>query len=1624
MNEQQHKPELSSENQWINQLAGTVWWWAKRIVFAVLMLFLLVYLLLQIPFFQTWAAQRVTNFLSKELHTTVQIDRLSVAFFDQLVLEEFYVEDLKGDTLMYSHALKANFNTNLLKLLRGSLEIDELSLENTRFNLRRAAGEETNNFQFILDYFQRDTSIMEPESRVKKPFYLNIKELYLTDVAFENTDELRGKRLYTYMRRGVVILNELNLPDKKIDVEIAELESPVVEVNENPRDSVALAAFWERYAAQEKRNPDTSLFDIQVEEFLLHNGTFQFHNYRRVPEKQTPEEILDYSHMEVFNINIDVEDFKYDGDVFTGRMEHMDLADQSGFVLNKLSSEEVIVSSEQTRLNGLRIVTPYTDIGDTLVFEYNEWQDWSDFNNNVEMDVRLNNAKIAVSDIMVFAPPLEDNEFFQNNADKVLRANGIVRGEVNNLRAREFSLRLNGNTMARGNFSSRNLAVRNEEFLNLRLDRLLTNMATLRQLFPNMNLPANFDRLGRLDFEGRFDGFFIDFVADGSLKTDIGAADMDMRMNLKPGRQDAEYSGQISLTEFDLATWTGNPDFGAITLKSAVQNGRGLSGASANAQLTANIERFVFRGYEYKNAMMEGELKQKFFNGDFEIQDNNIDFTFQGQVDYSDSIPVFDFSANINTLALQPLNLSKKDLVLAGDVEMRLRDDKLSTLEGRAEACEFVIEERGKTTHEIDSVVLTSRFNEQGQKSFRIESDLMQVAIDGQFDIEAIPNALLQFAHRNYAGFAEKLQLKNPTQQLDSSRFTFDIELTTTKGLTELFAPELDTLSNITLTGDFDSYQDSIYFEIDIPKLRYDEIEITGGYVKSNFFQQQGEMNLILRQTLVGENTDLAPVYLQTYFNKDSLIFGLTYAARSGQTQVLDQLNLDGTYVLLDSVRSEIRFDNSDLTLMQSRWNINEDNRILLGDRQIEVTDFDLTDNKGRRIILDNVGRRGLDLSLQDFDFNFIDTYWDYDALDFGGHFNLKTQIKDVFRMTGLSTEVNADTFFVNNDDFGGLRLLASAQSLSEKFDASLAITKGTTRLLADGHYQPASKEETEKLQEDFFDFDITLNRYPLEIVEYFIGDAVSNTVGHVDAEVRLHGAPTAPDIDGQAIIQQGAITIDYLNTRYFIDDQRVDISSAMFDASGSFITDRFGNRADVRGGIVHNHLRDFALDAQLKTDRLLGLDTQKGDNDLFYGVALGSGTVTFTGPFDRANIDVQGATGAGTRLVIPVDYGQDVSEVRFINFKDPREEKARSFSTEIRGLRLTMDIIATDEAEMRIIFDEQAGDIMRGRGNGNIQIYLSRAGEITMYGDYEIEQGEYLFTLLNLVNKPFTVKQGGTIRWTGDPLNAQLNLVAEYKGLSTSLSNFIQEYLSLADADVRTEASQPTDVELTMRLQGELIRPIINFNLAFPEVQGVLKTYTDSKLRTLMQDQNELNRQVFGLIVVGQFLPSSFNLQGSDLTINTVSELVANQLSILFTEFFSELVTDIDFISGVDFDISYNRYENDVNFQGSEDELSYYGNEFQLQLKNYLFNDKLSISIGGNVANGNISGSNSTFFGNDFVLEYVLTKDRSLKWRVYQTLEPSIAGGRRLQIGTGISYRKEFDTFRQLIQAMANGQN
>ena len=625
--------------------------------------------------------------------------------------------------------------------------------------------------------------------------------------------------------------------------------------------------------------------------------------------------------------------------------------------------------------------------------------------------------------------------------------------------------------------------------------------------------------------------------------------------------------------------------------------------------------------------------------------------------------------------------------------------------------------------------------------------------------------------------------------------------------------------------------------------------------------------------------------------------------------------------------------------------------------------------------------------------------------MDFGGNFNVSAEIGDLFKLEDISAVAEADSFFINNIDFGKFRLDAEMANLKSPVNSYLSITKGIEQLTLEGTYRLPNA----KIQPNYFDFDANIYNYPLNIAEFWLSDGLSNTVGQFDSKLNLYGKPNKPNIDGWLRIFDAALTVDYLQTRYRIRDDTARVSNYFIDATGSKLRDSLNNIALITGGIRHNHLREFRLDVRADSEEFLFLNTKKKDNEMYYGKGIGKGSVIFTGEFPKPNIVIDATTGPTSKIFIPISYEQDASELSFVKFIEknkPRDSIDLKKKTDLRGTNLDMTLHMTEEAEVWMIFDEKAGDIIKSKGTGDMQFELTRAGEFRMYGNYVVEEGEYLFTLYNVVNKPFLVQRGGTINWTGDPFGAEINIKAEYKDMSTSPYYFIQEYINAENQELLDDARQSTKVDLVMSLKGDLMAPEIDFDLGFPTVTGELKNFTDSKLRVVRQDQNELNRQVFGLLVIGGFLPSG-NIDGSELItgINTLTELLSNQLSIYLTELLSEVFTDVGFISGIDFDIAYNVYTAD-----NLDDLSVStGSEFQLRLKNYLFNDRLSINVGSNI--GAAETTEGTYFAGDVVIEYVLTKDRRFKVRFYQSTQPSIRG-RETKQGVGISYRREFDNF------------
>jgi hypothetical protein len=227
------------------------------------------------------------------------------------------------------------------------------------------------------------------------------------------------------------------------------------------------------------------------------------------------------------------------------------------------------------------------------------------------------------------------------------------------------------------------------------------------------------------------------------------------------------------------------------------------------------------------------------------------------------------------------------------------------------------------------------------------------------------------------------------------------------------------------------------------------------------------------------------------------------------------------------------------------------------------------------------------------------------------------------------------------------------------------------------------------------------------------------------------------------------------------------------------------------------------------------------------------------------------------------------------------------------------------------------------------------------------------------------------------------------------------------------------------MHLKGDLMKPNLSFDMQFPNLTSRIKSLADNKLRMLNQDQNELTRQVFGLVVVGSFLPSNSGstiLQSGDYltsAFNTLTQVLSNQFSNYLTGLASEWFGGK--VSSIDFDIAYNEYRNDVLTSPSSQNLSQVGREVQVRLTSGFANDRVTVQVGsqfGTYAAGTVSQDG--FLGEDITVEIQLTENREWRLKVYQRTEPDIAGGRsRSRYGFGLSFRRDYDSFGALMDGL-----
>ncbi len=1582
-----------------------------RLLLLLLVILIAVTLALQIPAVQRWAIRQTNQQVSALLGTEFAVEAIHIIPFTKVSLDGVHLLDQRGDTLLKTQQLNVTLFQPLRSLYYQQLLIESVELSGARVQLLRDSTLEKGNWAFLAERLGFGNGA--PDGVERKPLRVDLRRLLLSDAAVEFEDALAGQSVTGRIGSLLVELDQLDLPGKRIvgdNISAAGVDLALVRYAvATPIDSSTTAASpLDSTAREDVAAIPQGEFRL-LPDFFVELGLLELREVNvSVDDRQKtakPPGTFDAARFAIEHLALSVDDLSLSPDSLGLKLDGLSFDEShSGIRLQQFSANEIALTNRRFSLSDYTLRTPTTRLGSELRVAVPQGGDWRDLANNVRYEASFAGSSLGVSDLLALAPALRSVKGLQSYLDGAIGLAGEVDGTRDRIRINGLALALPDGSRLRADVSARGLRTPKEAWLFLDVKELSTDVVRVQRWLPAaVKVPPNFERLGEINFTGQFTGFSTDFVAFGELRSNLGRAKLDTRV-VRRGAVPT-YTGSAELFDFDLGGFIANADLGRVSAKVDIKDGRGIKRETLQLDVEGVVQALTYRNYTYRGVRIDGRLDPNGFAGRLNSDDPNASFRFDGSLDTRAGSERFGFTLEIGNLALGALNLANTDWSVSGRFAVNSNSLNVENLEGIVTADSLHLRNTDGREYDFRGLTLEQAIAPDGDKRLVFDSPQVQFELSGRYRLQTLPQQLRAAFAKTYPELYRRTGLKDIADSSGSAaRISLDARLIAVDSALGVFGLPVDNLDGAILSFRYDAEREDLDLSFSgvSPTIAGITFQNFGFDVKG----QSGELQLDGRVAQLGLGKfGFTGVNVFSEYADGEIRFGVS---SDTTTRVLGEIKLGGSISLGDTAVVFELDRSSHLDVSGERWTVDEGNQLVIGNRQLLARNLVLRSGK-RFVEVESVGQRGINVLMRQFDLELFNAYLNPDKIQIAGDVDAYLTAEDIYAQTGITMSLAVDTFSMNGVDWGAIQTLVTREDSTEAvvmyttfsrygqqavIDASLATATGQ---VVDGKPRPAN----------YIDARITSETFDMSFLGYLI-PGITDLQGKLGADLHIFGTPETLTPEGGILVDEVGVTVDYLKTRYFVDSQFVRINSRRLDASGKKITDRFGNVAVINGGLVHENMKKWGLEVSLLTDRLEVLRTGKRDNPLFYGDAFMAGKVAFSGPFNLTDIDINATALKDTRIVFPVSGTTGDSELRFIKFRQPEDTLRQTAASVLRGIDMDMEIRVTPAAELMLVFDEASGDIMRAQGSGDISIDIRRTGEYKMFGNFNVDQGEYLFTLLNVVNKPFSILEGGTINWTGDPFSADLNLVARYENLQVAPIGLVGQFVQ-NQPQLEAQARTPTPIDLRMNLRGDLQRPTVTFDIGLPELQGQIRNYVNSALSLIKQDENYLNRQVFGLIVVGQFLPTFNEFQAQSVGFNTISELFSNQLSYLLTELFTSLAGTNSALSGIDFDVNLQNNSSLSGVGGGG-----VGNDLRTRLRTYFLEDRLEIGVGVSVGQTGVNQGSLT--AGNFEVVYAISDDRRLRLKAFVSRNIDFGNANRTRAGVGVTYRREFDSFRDLL--------
>jgi hypothetical protein len=1397
-----------------------------------------------------------------------------------------------------------------------------------------------------------------------------------------NIGELKTNERFLDLQNNKVMLDEFALNKSKIAVRFGRKKQ---------------AEIVKQEVKKEVKAQKQAGWDIRINRFIANDNIIQFDD----DNKPVQSYGMDYAHLSAGNLTLEADHFIMNPDSVAMHIRKGTVKEKSGFELDQLRGD-VLYANNQSYVRNLYIKTPGSEIKRSAVLNYESFDALAKHLDKTSIQLELVQSRVQVKDVLIFAPQLRSNPAMRNPND-VWQVNIIGSGTINqfNFETLQFAGLSNTQIDAHGSLTGLNDPKKmGGDFVINRFHTNQTDIALFtgsRLSTAQVNLPEDFTITGAVNGNS------------GAInaKLNISTSDGFMAVNGKfsnltnPAMM--SYNGVITTSNLRLGKILRQQNtIGSMTAR-VTMNGRGITPDAINTKFSARIASFGYNKYQYRNINLDGSLHKTSFNVKAIIKDPNADANFIASGNFS-SHPAFKINGMIDSLKTLPLHLTTQPLIVRGKIDGTASNISADNMDADILITQALFVSADNRLA-LDTIQLLSGRTDTANY-IKLKSAIVNASLAGQYRLTDL-GSIVQNSIQPYFTVAPAAQMA--TVQPYNFRFTADVMY---HPILSVFVPGLTDMQTLHASGSF-SNNEGMSAVLTTPYIVYQGNNISNLSVTANTNANGLQITGNIAHLKSGNSFDIYNARLNATALNNNINFSLGIDDQNAKNKyfiagLLTQ-PATGTYAL--------KLKPDSLLLNYQRWTVTPDNLITISPDNITANNLVLQNGEQRLSINSQPGQgQPMLINFSNFRLATITGFIKADSVLADGLINGNVTLSNLLQQPAFTSDLTINNFSVRTDTVGDVGLHVTSAGLN-RYTTNATITGKGNDIALTGWFAMTGKDIDLNL-------DLNVRALQLHTIEGAMASAITNASGAVNGNVSIRGSMNNPSVQGSLNFDKASFALTPLGSQFYLDNQKLSVTGDGFVFNNFTIRDSASNELSLNGKIITNNFINYEFDLKVSARNFQLLNSTKQQNSVYYGRMNISSDLAITGTEVKPVVDGKVTVNDGTALTIVVpqpEPGVVTREgiVEFVDMSNPAADtlfrKYDSLNkTSVLGMDIALNIEVKKEAIFNIIVDAANGDFLNAQGEAMLTAGIDPSGKITLVGNYTLEKGSYQLSF-NFLQRKFDIAKGSTITWTGEPTTAQLNVSAVYVA-NTSPIDLVQDQIAGSPVAIRNTYRQKLPFEVHLDLTGELMKPVVAFDIVLPEnknygVSNDIVATTQYKLSQIRQDQGEINKQVFSLLLMNRFVgenPFASSGGGGGFNVGTYARQSASKL---LTEQLNQLAAGL--VDGVDinFDVTTTEDYTTGSMRNRTD--------LNIGVSKRLLNDRLKISVGSNFELEGPQNNNqqSNNIAGNIAVDYQLSRDGRYFVRFFRKNDyEGVVDGYVIENGFSFMIIVDYNRFKEIL--------